>query len=408
MSGNCGTADIDEWLATFRLSKSSGSIFMRYALIIILFLTGTQSIVDADVVDFFEDLQPVDNLFSVNSALSDSCGETCNMSSSCNSAPAPTMLGGSSLGLPFLASDAIEMHHFTNFYTRVSENNSAVPQDRIFFNYNFLNDVPVAKDLLANARDYDGDLSHYELGLEKTLFDGDVSIELLLPFAYLPPSDYSRAVGVQSSQIELQNIAFGLKGVLWRNDRSIISVGTRIEAPTREDVVNLSIGYTTPRDVWAVTPYLAVLHNFNDDLFFQTFASYRLQTDDFTHINRATREPNYLDLDAQVGYWLYRNQGGQGLTGMQAKFELHYTGTFEPYSPSQSVNGLRGETDQLNLTTGFTALLNNRTTVSLGMVLPIREGSSFSGTSMTLRPHPSDRFFDWQAMLQVSYYFGNL
>ena len=30
-----------------------------------------------------------------------------------------------------------------------------------------------------------------------------------------------------------------------------------------------------------MTPYLATLINLNDDLFFQAFASYRLQTDDF-------------------------------------------------------------------------------------------------------------------------------
>ena len=84
-----------------------------------------------------------------------------------------------------------------------------------------------------------------------------------------------------------------------------------------------------------MTPYLATSINLNDDLFFQAFASYRLQTDDFAAasgvIVTSFREPNYFDLDAQLGYWLYRNTGGSGLTGLQAKTEIHYTGTFEPY-----------------------------------------------------------------------------
>jgi hypothetical protein len=300
----------------------------------------------------------------------------------------------------------------------VSENNSAIPQDRVSFVYKYLNDVPVAKDTGANTRDYDNDFSHYELGLEKTLFNGNVSAELLVPFSYGPESRIPFAVGLQGSDVELQNIAFGLKALLLGNDSKAVTAGVRIEAPTKEDG-NYPLGnLTLPQEVWAVTPYLATLINLNDDLFFQAFASYRLQTDDFAASSgdlidgTLFREPNYFDLDAQLGYWLYRNTGGSGLTGLQAKTEIHYTGTFEVYDDSLVVAPAfpmtRGETDQLNLTTGLTAIVNDRTTITAGIVLPIREGSDYSHAFVGgTRPHPSDRFFDWQANLQVNYYFGN-
>ena len=193
---------------------------------------------------------------------------------------------------------------------------------------------------------------------------------------------------MQGSDVELQNIAFGLKALLLGNDSKAVTAGVRIEAPTKEDS-NYPLGnLTLPQEVWAVTPYLATLINLNDDLFFQAFASYRLQTDDFAASSgdlidgTLFREPNYFDLDAQLGYWLYRNTGGSGLTGLQAKTEIHYTGTFEVYDDSLVVAPAfpmtRGETDQLNLTTGLTAIVNDRTTITAGIVLPIREGSDYS------------------------------
>ena len=374
----------------------------------------------ADVFDVFEELQPVSTwVSSNNSSLNlDSCCDDSECGNSgctsagcgCRTAPAPTMIGGSSLSVPFSAADVFEVHYFTNFYTRVAENNSAIPQNRVFFNYKFLNDVPTAKDIGANARDYDSDFSHYELGLEKTLFNGNVSVELLVPFSYGPESFNPRLVGVQGSDVELQNIAFGLKTLLLANDSKAISAGVRVEAPTKEDIMTAS-GFTVPNEVWAVTPYLATLINLNDDLFFQAFASYRLQTDDYTTSSPDLpfREPNNFDLDAQLGYWLYRNSGASGLNGLQAKTEIHYTGTFEPYQFSTNFADTpenRGETNQLNLTTGLTAIMNDRTTITAGIVLPIREGASFNQAGL-VRPHPSDRFFDWQANLQVNYYFGN-
>jgi|GEM_PF-595080 len=384
---------------------------------LMLLVCGVSS--QAEALELFQKLQPVSHLFgepACDTSVSDCTDDTCHTSGcrshscGCRTAPAPTMIGGSSLGVPFSLSDNFEAHLFPNFYSRVAENNSAIPQNRVFFNYKFLNDVPIAKDILANARDYDSDFSHYELGLEKTLFNGNVSVELLVPFSYGPESSVPNTVGLQGSDVELQNIAFGLKALLLANDSKAISAGVRIEAPTKEDIHFSTSGFTSPNEVWAVTPYLATLINLNDDLFFQAFASYRLQTDDFTTSSPdlPLREPNYFDLDAQLGYWLYRNTGGSGLTGLQAKTEIHYTGTFEPYQgpTSPALPGVFGETDQLNLTTGLTAIMNDRTTITAGMVLPVRDGSDLT-RSGAVRPHPSDRFFDWQANLQVNYYFGN-
>ncbi len=324
-------------------------------------------------------------------------------SSCCRSGPAPTMIGDS-LGLPFVAGDGFEFHMYPNFYSRVADNNSAVPQDRVFFNYKFISEVPVALDFGGNAPDYYRDLSFYEFGFEKTLFGDNLSAEVLVPFATLPQSTNVDGPGLQSDQTELQNIAFGLKGVLWRNEVATFSAGARVEAPTKEGVRTSSV--QLPRDVWAITPYLATLVNVNDRMFFQAFTSYRVQLDDVLDSNNfVLREPNYLIVDGQLGYWLYQNSGGCGLTGLQAIAELHYTATFEGYTPIGLPVNYGGHHDFLNVTTGFTATFSDKMTVTLGMVLPIRDGGDVSIANVT-RPIPSDRLFDWEAVLQASYYFG--
>jgi len=214
--------------------------------------------------------------------------------------------------------------------------------------------------------------------MEKTFADGMISGELLIPFANMPGSTNNNpngTVGAAPSEVELLDIAFGLKALLLQTENASLSAGFRVEAPTRDDTEfpNATGPYIVEQEVWKVTPYLALLLTPSDDIFFQAFAAYRMPTTDLVEVPGdgsgpfALREPNYLQLDAQLGKWLYRNAGGSGLTGLQAKLELHYTGTFEPYNPENTFNfgasTYGGETDTLNLTTGLTALLNDKTTI---------------------------------------------
>jgi hypothetical protein len=128
---------------------------------LMLLVCGVSTQVEAQ--DLFDELRPVSHLFgeaACDTSISD-CSDSCSNSGctsagcsscGCRTAPAPTMIGGSSLGVPFSLSDNInEVHYFPNFYSRVSENNSAIPQTRVSFVYKYLNDVPTAKDRGARA-----------------------------------------------------------------------------------------------------------------------------------------------------------------------------------------------------------------------------------------------------------------
>jgi hypothetical protein len=151
---------------------------------------------------------------------------------------------------------------------KVSENNSAVPRDRLTFRYNYFknaNDVegfrlgntlpgapfPEFREVFPASKSYDAHF--YTLGFEKTFMDAMASFEVRVPLANTLDSDLdligSRPIttGIPAprnvpndgtlgnTDTELQDISFILKGVIWRNQTLLISGGTGFTIPTGED-----------------------------------------------------------------------------------------------------------------------------------------------------------------------------
>lgn len=331
------------------------------------------------------------------------------------------MMIGDSLGVPLqLAFDDGDVV-IPNYYAKVADNNSAIPQDRVFLTYRFFNDVRTFQSVnMSSASNEVRDLSLIELGMEKTFHDGLISADLILPFMNSPVEDAVFWPGQTTPQqdMQLQDLAFGLKGILLSSGKSTLTSGFRVEAPTGQRFSAFGDEGTeiVDNDVWAVTPYLAYLNELNHDTFFQSFIAYRMQTGGNGDrrpfaTTEEVREPAYLNLDAQLGRWLFRNNGGRGITGMQALIELHYTTTDapEPRGGANLTTFNGGSRDYLNLTTGLTTLINNNLTVTTAMSFPLRNGSnpSNSGDGATFdHPSPSDRNYDWEFLLQVNYFFN--
>ena len=171
--------------------------------------------------------------------LPDCCEGTCFDCCPTNCAPPPTMIGDS-LGVPFVINDSgvggpLGVHHFPNFYSKVADNNSAVPQDRVFINYKFFNDVDTYKTSFPGP-DEARDLSLYEIGIEKTFEAGLFSFEMILPVSYSPNTNFNGndAVRTPQEQLELQNFSFGLKVLLSQDADYAFSAGcdSRHRAPT--------------------------------------------------------------------------------------------------------------------------------------------------------------------------------
>lgn len=370
----------------------------------------------ASVLDEFEELMEVDTLFN-NSIDFDRSGNCSSCSTSCTSTCCPSdctvpmMIGDGGLLQPRVIVSGPQIFNMQNHVSKVSENNSALPQDRIGVNFSALQDVSIGRRAATPVID---NLQEYRFFVEKTIFDGAASLDFFVPIYNSTESQITTIqefiVGPQVHG-EFGDLAFGIKGLLHKSDSLAVSLGLRVEAPTRQDVlIDLSMTRLND-DVWHFTPYLAMQSSLTPNLFVNGFAAYRLNS---TTMNASSvegtfsiREPTYLMVDGSVGYWLIRRPHRRGLTGLASILELHYTTTPEREDlltkagiPTTGV--ALGHTDYLNLTAGLTSRWNERVSVTGAFAVPLRSNAIYSNNSVI---GPTDRTYDWSFLLNLDYNF---
>lgn len=286
--------------------------------------------------------------------------------------------------------------------TKIADDNNPLPRDRFIFNYDYFNNVP----LTANG----WNVQRVSPGFEKTFFHQMTSIEVRFPFASTLDSNFTQ--GMESSNVEFGNINVTLKGLLYASSRLNVAAGLGLSLPTADDVrVQLANGQDLVRvnnDSVLLTPYAAALWTPNEKFFAQAWMQYSFDTNGnpvylatanqgLAQVGRLTSQ-TLMQLDGQIGYWLYRSSCAQGLklSALAPFLELHYNSTLNDadtiFSQGVLIGDLAGRTDELNLSLGVTTLWGRNLATSLGLVVPLRDDY--------------DRFFDYQIGTRASYYFG--
>jgi len=383
-----------------------------YISIVLIYSSSAQ----ASVLDEFEELMEVDTLFnnSIDFDLSGNCS-SCSTSCSTTCCPSdcsvPMMIGDGGLLQPRVISSGSRLFYMQNHVSKVSENNSALPQDRIGVNFSALQDVSIGRRGGSTVID---NLQEYRFFVEKTIFDGAASLEFFVPIYNSTESQITTiqefGVGPQVHG-EFGDLAFGIKGLLHNSDSLAVSLGLRVEAPTRQDVLIENSETRLNDDVWHFTPYLAMQSSLTPNLFVNGFAAYRLNSTTMNASSNAgtnsIREPTYLMVDGSVGYWLIRRPHRRGLTGLASILELHYTTTPEREDllrregiPTTGV--ALGHTDYLNLTAGLTSRWNERVSVTGAFAVPLRSNAIYSNNAVI---GPTDRTYDWSFLLNLDYKF---
>jgi hypothetical protein len=228
---------------------------------------------------------------------------------------------------------------------KMSENDSPIPQDRVFFNYNhFHNSVEVSEfDIgLGTTRFSQGHLDRYTLGLEKTFFDGNASVELRMPLVGTLNEQLDN-VGINADNVG--NLTAVVKSLLYMDEALAIGAGMAIETPTGND---LFARLATTRlqfqnETVHLLPYIGFIWSAGDPrwgwgsgLFLTGFAQVDINTGsnavdvlDRNGVAQGTlgklTDQNLGFFDVGAGYWLYRDPDAPRLTGIAAITELHYT-----------------------------------------------------------------------------------
>lgn len=290
---------------------------------------------------------------------------------------------------------------------KISEENSPLPRDRVFFNYNYFNSV-------VGPAGY-GDVQRFVPGFERAFNDNRTSAEVRLPFAGTFDSNQvldESLLMTGGSAAELGNLSFALKQLLLETEAGAVSGGVSVELPTADDTViqNRALYVRRSGEAVTVAPYLGLLMTPTDRTFIQGFGQVAFDTtgesvlveDRYSGASATGRlqESAVLYASVQGGVWLYQADAvaDATLTGVAGVLELHFNEMLQSADYfSSNVGGVPlsfgsegSRANVVNLTTGLTAQLYRRTNLTMSVVVP---------TS-------ADRQFDSELHIGLNHYFG--
>jgi hypothetical protein len=288
--------------------------------------------------------------------------------------------------------------------SKLVENFSPMPRDRVYLNYSFFDQVPSGTGAV--------NINRWTPGFEKTFFNRLASVEIRTPFAGTLDSTIPTSGPVGTSIVQFGNLFLAAKGLLIASDVFALSGGMSMSLPTASDttVLNTGTGHSGLRNVGQPTspfsfqravirnqevrlqPFLAFLATPNDRLFVQGLA----QIDTAAGSNGVTayfvgNQQNgklggqtFANLSLSGGYWLYRDNSNF-VTGISPIAEAHFTQSLD--NGRYTIAGLSSSNDSLsvgipsyhvhliNVTAGVNIQLGPLSSLLLGYTTPIGSGS---------------------------------
>ncbi|MCA9169980.1 MAG: hypothetical protein KDB23_20030 [Planctomycetales bacterium] len=262
---------------------------------------------------------------------------------------------------------------------KIAENASPLPRNRIFLNYSLFDNVPLTSGGVT--------VNRMTPGFETTMLDEMVSFELRAPMAVTLGNEIVVDSGSNLNSWEFGDLFLAIKALLYRSERTALSVGMSVALPTAQDIqVGLADG-TRLVDVknqsTHLMPFVGGLVNGRNGYFAQGFAQLDFDTNGNTvNVNRTGRaleyagrvqDPSLLYLDVGVGRII--PVARQRLRSVAPMIELHYNRSLQD-ADAVVTNGFRvGDPKQdIQVLNGVAALslgLRNNTNLTVGYATPI-------------------------------------
>ncbi len=264
---------------------------------------------------------------------------------------------------------------------KISENQSPRPQDRLFFDFNYynnLNDTINLRDLspITQMKAY-----VYNFGIEKTFNNGMGSVGIRVPLDNLTANSFGNIVSTPTSTATGNLTIFG-KYILAQNTRT----GSLVSACW-------AISPQTATGRFAGAPYLFPLNS----TYFQTCFGYIYNYEKwyFQGFSGLSFSANPGDTamvynDLAVGYFLIRNRDSRAwLTALAPTVELHVNNPINHRDPFNR-NDLAGSPDSVDFTFGLNFGFKNTAVLTAAFVTPVA----------------SPRPFDSEAILMLNIFYG--
>lgn len=285
---------------------------------------------------------------------------------------------------------------------KTAENNSPLPRHRVYFNYNYFDNVP----LLSGGVN----VQRFTPGLEIPFFDNRFSIEARFPFAMTADNNILLGGETDSSNLQFGNISTLFKYLFYQSDTTAVSAVLGVSAPTADDLhVRLTDGTDLVRvdnEAVRLWPCICGLYAPNDRFFMQGYLQVDFDTNGnpvyvnpYDGLERAgtITAPAFMSVDLNVGYWTHRNPTGV-VTGFAPMFEVHYNRSLQDsdviHSGDFRIGSPADDIQIVNATFGGVIEFQNNSTLTMAYVTPI--GNS------------SDQQFDGEFRLMLNYFFDGL
>jgi hypothetical protein len=194
---------------------------------------------------------------------------------------------------------------------KLADFESPRPMDRVFFNYNFYDNMHVTgvSSTTPGFSVPNFDIHVETIGFEKTFLDGDASIGLRVPII--------QTQGFDPGINDIGDLSVIFKYALINDcdTHNVLSTGLAVTAPTGKGFETIS-GDIHPT---VLQPFLGYIDNINDNFYSYGFSSVVVPTD--------SRDVVLLFNDFAFGYRLYESKASCGgfLTSITPVFETHVT-----------------------------------------------------------------------------------
>ena len=271
---------------------------------------------------------------------------------------------------------------------KLAQGSSVFPRDRVFFNYGYFDDTRLAAGGVSYNR--------FTPGFEKTVFDGQGSIEFRLPFASTVDNPINANGATGTGDVRFGNLQVYLKYLLGSHDWMAFSGGLGISIPTERDLlVQLSDGtplVTIENEAIHLQPFLAAALTPDDRFFAQAILQFDFDANgnpvaiNQTGVGLARsgtlQNASMLYVDISTGYWIIQGSPSSShwLSALAGIFEIHHNQSLSGQdSVSQgglSISAQSGSVSETNLVVGAIAEIAGNSNLSLGYVVPVSSDSS--------------------------------
>jgi hypothetical protein len=292
---------------------------------------------------------------------------------------------GNQLGIPSLAFTPRTAGHLNlgNVFVptvrgfRIGEDESPRPEDRVYFAFNYFDNVGAAVNSRLFAPVSDLRVYRETFGLEKTCLDGQASVGLRVPLDTLTAN--SEIPALSGSNTDIGDLTFILKYVVCQNTDtgSLLSAGLAVTAPTGP--TGFAGSHLTTFHNTILQPYLGYIWNAGN-FFIHGFAAVDAPTD--------ANDVTYLFNDIGAGYHLRGEKDGF-ITDIAPTVEAHFSNPLN-HRGALTFTDPAGSSDLVDITAGVTLEFRKGCTLALGVVTPLTG------------PRP----FDFEVLAQLNIRFG--